>query len=72
MVVKNTLDFPDGSAGKESACKTWVQSLGWKDPLRREKLSTLVFWPGEFHELYSPWGLYTLYKEKPRLLNERD
>ena len=20
MVVKNTLDFPDGSAGKESAC----------------------------------------------------
>ena len=19
-------------------------------------LPTLVFWPGEFHELYSPWG----------------
>ena len=27
--------FPGGSDGKESACKpeTWVQSLGWEDPL---------------------------------------
>ena len=23
---------------------------------RRERLPTPVFWPGEFHELYSPWG----------------
>ena len=23
---------------------------------RREKLPTPVFWPGEFHGLYSPWG----------------
>ena len=23
---------------------------------RREKLPTLVFWPEEFHGLYSPWG----------------
>ena len=22
---------------------------------RRERLPTPVFWPGEFHELYSPW-----------------
>ena len=27
-----------------------------KSPCRREGLSTLVFWPGEFHGLYSPWG----------------
>ena len=27
-----------------------------KSPWRRERLSTLVFWPGEFHGLYSPWG----------------
>ena len=27
-----------------------------KIPWRREKLPTPVFWPGEFHELYSPWG----------------
>ena len=23
---------------------------------RSERLPTLVFWPGEFHGLYSPWG----------------
>ena len=34
----------------------WVQSLGWKIPWRRERLSTPVFWPGQFHGLYSPWG----------------
>ena len=33
----------------------WVQSLGWKDPWRKERLLTSVFWPGEFHGLYSPW-----------------
>ena len=26
-----------------------------KIPLRRERLPTPVFWPGEFHGLYSPW-----------------
>ena len=42
---------------------TWVQSLGWEDLLeegtatwRRERLPTPVFWPGEFHGLYSSWG----------------
>jgi len=28
----------------------------WKIPWRRERLHTPVFWPGEFHGLYSPWG----------------
>ena len=27
-----------------------------KIPWRREWLPTPVFWPGEFLELYSPWG----------------
>ena len=27
-----------------------------KIPWRRERLPSPVFWPGEFHELYSPWG----------------
>ena len=36
--------------------ETWVQSLGWEDPLEKERLPTLVFWRGEFHGLYSPWG----------------
>ena len=26
-----------------------------KIPWRRERLPTPVFWPGEFHGLYSPW-----------------
>ena len=30
----------------------WVGKIPW----RRERLPTLVFRPGEFHELYSPWG----------------
>ena len=36
--------------------ETWVQSLGWEDPLEKGKATTPVFWPGEFHGLYSPWG----------------
>ena len=36
--------------------ETWVWSLGWGDPWRRERQPTPVFWPGEFHGLYSPWG----------------
>ena len=30
--------------------------LGWEDPPEKERLLTPVFWPGEFHGLYSPWG----------------
>ena len=36
--------------------ETSVYSLGWEDPWIRERLPTPVFWPGEFHGLYSPWG----------------
>ena len=37
--------------------ETWVRPLGWDDPLEKGKaIPTPVFWPGEFHELYSPWG----------------
>ena len=36
--------------------ETWVQSLAWEDPWRRERLPTPVFCPGEFHGLYRPWG----------------
>ena len=52
------MGFPGSSDGKESACiaQTWVQSLGWEDPLEKGKLPIPVFWPGEFHGLYSPWG----------------
>ena len=50
--------FPCGSAGKESACNTGdlgsIPRLG-KIPWRRERLPTPVFWPEEFHGLYSSW-----------------
>ena len=36
--------------------ETWVLSLGWEDPWRRKSLPTPVFWPGELHGLYRPWG----------------
>ena len=50
------LGFHCGSAGKESSARreTWIRSLGWEDPL--EKGRAPVFWPGEFHGLYSLWG----------------
>ena len=51
--------FPDSSVGKESAGNAgdpgsvpWVGKIPW----RRERLPTLVFWPGEFRRLYSPWN----------------
>ena len=30
----------------------WVGKMPW----RRERLPTPIFWSGEFHGLYSPWG----------------
>ena len=36
--------------------ETWVWSLVGKILWRRERLPTPVFWPGEFHRLYGPWG----------------
>ena len=36
--------------------ETPAQFLGWEDPLEKGTDTTPVFWPGEFHVLYSPWG----------------
>ena len=36
--------------------RTWVQSLGWEDPLEKGKATHSSIWPGEFHRLYSPWS----------------
>ena len=41
--------------------ETWVWSMCWEDPLRREWLPIPVFWPGEYHGQrslagYSSWG----------------
>ena len=49
------LDFPFGSAGKESACNVGdlgsIPGLG-RSPGEWEQLPSPVFWPGEFHGLY--------------------
>ena len=50
--------FPNSSVGKEFACHVgdlvspWVGKIPW----RRGRLPTPVFWPGESHGLYAPWG----------------
>ena len=39
--------------------ETWVQSLSGEDPLEKgtatHSIIPTIFWPGEFHRLYSPW-----------------
>ena len=40
--------------------ETWIQSLGWEDPLEKGRATTPVFSSGEFHGHrslagYSPW-----------------
>ena len=37
---------------RRSRFDPWVGKIPW----RRERLPTPVFWPGELHGLYSPWG----------------
>ena len=46
--------FPCGSAGKEYTCN--VGDLGSIPWLGRSPGEGKVFWPGEFHGLYRPWG----------------
>ena len=59
------MGFPWGSAANAGICNVrihlqcrrpgfdpWVGKISW----RRERLPTPVFWPGEFHGLYSPRG----------------
>ena len=52
---------------------TWVQSLGWEDPLENGKdYHISVFQPGEFHGLYSPWGHKESDTTRQLSLDERD
>ena len=54
------MGFPCGSAGKESTCNVGdlglIPGLGRSPGEGKGYLPTPVFWPGEFHGLYSPWG----------------
>ena len=54
------LGFPCGPAGKKNP-RAMQLNLGSIPELgrllwKRERLPTPVFWPREFHGLYSPWG----------------
>ena len=57
------MDFTSGSVVKNLPAKqeTWIQSLGWKDPLEKEMAthSSILAWeiPGQRSLAgYSPWG----------------
>ena len=56
----NVLGFPGGSVGKESACNAGdlglIPELGRSHGEGNGYPPQSVFWPGEFHGLYSPWG----------------
>ena len=49
--------------------ETWVRSLDWEDPWRREWKPTPVFWPGESHEQRSLAG-YSLWDCKESDMTE--
>ena len=49
LVVQLVMNLP---ATQETRLDPWVGKIPW----RREPLPTSVFWPGEFHGLYSPLG----------------
>ena len=59
MNIHHFKGFSCGSADKESPCNVGdlglIPGLG-RFPWRGEWLPIPVFWPGEFHGLYSPWG----------------
>ena len=38
-------------AMQETQLDSWIGKIPW----RRKRLPTPIFWPGEFHGLYSPW-----------------
>ena len=46
QLVKNLLPMQE----------TWVQSLGWEEPLEKGKATHYSILASEFHGLYSPWG----------------
>ena len=53
------MTFPDSSVGKESACNAGdpgsIHGLE-RSPGEGKRLPAPVFWPREFHGLYSPWS----------------
>ena len=52
--------IPHSAVGKESSCNARdlgsIPGLGRSPGEGKRKLPTPVFWHGEFHGLYNPWG----------------
>ena len=44
--------------------ETWVQSLGWEDPLEKGTATYSMFWPGEFHGHQRSLASYSLLGRK--------
>ena len=64
------MGIPGGLIVKNLPAKqeTWVQSLGWEEPLEKEMAATPVFLPEKSHEWrrlvgYSPWGRKRLWHD---------
>ena len=58
-ILSMVFGFPDSSVGKESACNAGDLGsipVSGRFPGEGKGLPTPVFWPGESHELYSPWS----------------
>ena len=51
-LVYRFFPFPEPSLEQPTVLRLSLNSFPW----RRERLPTPVFWPDEFHGLYSPWG----------------
>ena len=49
---ESTCNAGDHLQFRECKLDPWVGKIPW----RRERLPTLVFWPGKCHGFYSPWG----------------
>ena len=50
--IRNNSVGKELAAMQETRFDSWVGKIHW----RRDRLLTPVFWPGDFHGLYSPWG----------------
>ena len=60
--ITQYIGFPSGSDGKETACnaETWVQSLGWENPLEKKMAthSSILAWETPWTE--EPGGLQSM------------
>ena len=64
--------FPGGASGKEPACQcrrhndTWVQFLGWEEPLEKEMdtHSSILTWETQWTE--EPGGLQSMESQRVR------